>query len=455
MHAALHMRGARAFEEDNVTRDDTVAEEVGGELVALSVKAGHAGDSSVEGLQFGAIVPHGDEGGIGHAVDLFAQFAVGLQGEVPQFTHLAQQGVALAAAGDVRNGFEGGFHAFQVGIVAVVHKGDALDFLDAEATLGDGECRQSSCDVLQCATRVAGGSGCQQAVGDHVFTRNGELDGYFAHADDAQGEVTALAVAGDVLSPHGGVLTTDRDALRLRLGGDVIRKVVTGGVDEGTIQRQGACEGAFLLCNGLAGAKEFNVGCTHVSDDSNLGLCHGCQWRDFARVVHAHLPDGGLQSLLRTQDAQWHPDVVVEVAQGGLALHALAQDGRQHVLGAGFAAGACEPHDGDIAQLPAPPCGEFLQGGKGIFHQNDAAILVHSRGLFGEHECGCSLLSGLHGKAVAVEAFPHKGEEDAAHLQCTAIGGESRCDSALTHLQEASACCCCKNFWGDVCQIRN
>ena len=166
---------------------------------------------------------------------------------------------------------------------------------------------------------------------------------------------------------------------------------------------------SFLPCTPFFWASEtFQVGKANVGDVAVCGFGNGGEQVDFFLVVGAHLDHHKFGLRRGAQQRQWHANVVVEVAQGGVNLHALASTSRMSSF---------------VVVLPLLPvmastgqssaCGKpvpRLQGVQHVFHHRDvgSAFPLPFRAV--ADDMGRPLVQGVFHKVVAVEVVSFQGQ---------------------------------------------
>ena len=126
---------------------------------------------------------------------------------------------------------------------------------------------------------------------------------------------------------------------------------------------------AVFLRHRLHCGHEFLVLTLGVVHQGHRGLGHRGKPRDFSGVVHAQLDHCDAVVRAQTQQREWHPDFIVEVALGGH--HVLGvfdtQNRSDHLCDRGFSVAPCDSQHRQ-AEFGTPSCGQLAQGFQAVGH---------------------------------------------------------------------------------------
>ena len=129
-------------------------------------------------------------------------------------------------------------------------------------------------------------------------------------------------------------------------------------------------------------------------------------------------PSPGQFTSAGMEEGEGHPDVVVQVAFGGVHIGRLRQDGRRVPW---WSSSRCSVRP-KTGRKPRPvPVGQVLQCGQDIFHVKQAVSTERRVVHHGPEAAGGE---GLTGKGVAIEALSLQGEEELARPTPAGVGGD-------------------------------
>ena len=156
--------------------------------------------------------------------------------------------------------------------------------------------------------------------------------------------------------------------------------------------------------------KPFQVGQAHVGDHAACRLGDITEVSDLSLVVGAHFHKGKPGVARHREQGERHPDVVVEVALGGVHLQVASDQRFDELFGGGFSVASGEPEYRRPETVAVSAC-RILQCGQAIRHVHQS----FSGELWVVHHSGnAPFLHGLQRVWVAVEPRAFEGKIKAA-----------------------------------------
>ena len=208
----------------------------------------------------------------------------------------------------------------------------------------------------------------------------------------------------DLLAGPNHLVVSLLDEGRSLMGGEVVKQLLL----------------AFI--HSFWAAESFEVGKADVGDVAVCGFGNAGEEVDLFLVVGAHLDHHKFGLRRGVEQRQWHANVVVQVAQGGVHMVPCGQHVTDEFFRGGFAVASCH---GEHWTRPAPAIspGQGLQGAKGILHDRDvgSAFPLPIRG----DGVGRPLIQGVLHKGVPVEVGAFQGHKHHSLELSPGVGGHT------------------------------
>ncbi len=359
----------------------------------------------------------GLDGGVGKAVGDGLMF-VGTFGS--QFAHTAEDG-HLVGHGQCFEVVERHLHARGVGVVAVEEEGVAGGLFVLRAFVRGFVLLDGLLDVPRFhAEENPHGHGGHAVVKVIVAQQVGADVVNVVTNLEVEMQVGVAAYEGATYLGLG--VAAVGDGFQAALGCMFCKNGVVG-IDEGGASFGGevAVKFCFSLDDPFEAAKAFEVGAAHVGDKAEVGVGDAAEVGNLSRVAGPHLYDGNLCIGGDGEEGEWHAEVVVEVAGGGVGAVAFGQDSVDKLLGGGLAVGAGDAYERD-GELAAVVSGQLLKGSENVWH-HDAAVVDFVLRVADDAQRG-TLFQCLGCEGVAVKSLPLEGEEEAAGGNLPRVGGD-------------------------------
>ena len=158
-----------------------------------------------------------------------------------------------------------------------------------------------------------------------------------------------------------------------------------------------------------------------VGQHADLRLDQAHAVIDVAHLSGAHLDHGKAVLAGQLQQRQRHTQFVVQIAARGEYRPAFAQNGGQHFLDGGFAAGAGNT-DYRAGELLTYQSGQVTQRQLAVMHQQLRQRIVHQ---VLDHRRSCAVFTGLGNKVMTVAAAASQGNKQTAALDGTGINADA------------------------------
>lgn len=342
-----------------------------------------------------------------------AGLGVELRALLAHLAHVAQH--QQARAGQAGQHVDGRTHGVGVGVVAVVHHGDATHAEGARAALDRHEGRKALRDRIERHTRRDGAGSGSQRVRHVVAARDRQVRIEDAlRRGDAHGPAAVPPPRG--CAAHLARIAERDAAARARQFAPERRERIGGGEHGHAVGGQRGEHAAVLARHGFHGVHEFEMLALRVVDQRHRRPGDVREVGDLAGMVHAHLHHGRLVRGPQAQQRERHADVVVEVAlrgKGGRTLPG-AQHGCDHLRDGGLAV-AARHADERQAPLRAPARSQRAERAQRVGHLDAGqARGLQPRMRHGGH---CARLARLGQKLVRVETLALERHEQVARRQ--------------------------------------